>query len=106
MPKATRAKDTTTPKKPSRKAKPEQVVGTQAAEPVATTPAQTVEVPAAPVAVHTEPVARKVVIEPAVIEEKIRRRAYELYLQRDGQGGSPEQDWHQAAAEIRGQIVA
>ena len=40
------------------------------------------------------------------LEERIRVRAYELYLERSGQGGSPEQDWLQAAAEIYGQSVA
>jgi len=42
----------------------------------------------------------------ANLEEQIRIRAYELYLQRSGQGGSPEQDWFQAAEEIYGQSVA
>jgi hypothetical protein len=37
------------------------------------------------------------------LEERIRQRAYELYLQRQGQHGSPEQDWLQAVAEIRSQ---
>lgn len=41
-----------------------------------------------------------------VPEEMVRRRAYELYLQRRGQGGSPEQDWFQALQEISGQHVA
>jgi hypothetical protein len=36
-------------------------------------------------------------------EELIRARAYELYLQRGGPGGSPEQDWLQAVQEICGQ---
>ena len=40
------------------------------------------------------------------IEEKIRARAYELFLKRGGHGGSPEQDWLQAVAEIHGQSVA
>ncbi len=37
------------------------------------------------------------------LEEKIRVRAYELYLQRGGHGGSPEQDWLRAVEEICGQ---
>lgn len=41
-----------------------------------------------------------------VSEELVRRRAYELYLQRRGQGGSAEQDWFQALQEIRGRHVA
>jgi len=40
------------------------------------------------------------------LEEQIRVRAYELYLQRDGNGGSPEQDWFQATAEIYSKSVA
>ena len=41
-----------------------------------------------------------------VSEELVRRRAYELYLQRRGQGGSPEQDWFQALQEVSGRHVA
>ena len=41
------------------------------------------------------------------LEEQIRLRAYHLYLQRGGHGGSPEQDWLQAKEEItREQSVA
>ncbi len=41
------------------------------------------------------------------LEEQIRLRAYHLYLQRGGRGGSPEQDWLQAVEEIsREQSVA
>jgi hypothetical protein len=39
-------------------------------------------------------------------EEQIRIRAYELYLQRGGRGGSPEQDWFRAVAEVHGESVA
>ena len=42
----------------------------------------------------------------ANLEQRIRIRAYELYLERSGQNGSPEQDWFQAAEEIYGQSVA
>jgi hypothetical protein len=42
----------------------------------------------------------------ADLEERIRIRAYELYLQRGGNGGSPEQDWFQAVAEVDGHSVA
>ena len=45
-------------------------------------------------------------VETANLEDRIRIRAYELYLQRSGNGGSPEQDWFQAAAEIYGPSVA
>jgi hypothetical protein len=37
------------------------------------------------------------------IEERIRQRAHELYLQRGGQHGAHEQDWLQAEKEIRGE---
>jgi Protein of unknown function (DUF2934) len=36
------------------------------------------------------------------LEEQIRLRAYHLYLQRGGRGGSPEQDWFRAKEEICG----
>jgi hypothetical protein len=36
------------------------------------------------------------------LEEQIRERAYHLYLQRGGKGGSPEQDWLRAKDEICG----
>lgn len=46
-------------------------------------------------------------VAPAIsMEEQIRLRAYQLYLERSGQGGSPEQDWFQAAAEIYGESVS
>jgi hypothetical protein len=34
--------------------------------------------------------------------EEIRRRAYEIYLERDGLGGHEVDDWLQAEAELRG----
>jgi Protein of unknown function (DUF2934) len=94
MPKATRANDGTTPKKRSRKTTPEVGNGTQpesgnalqAAQPVTTPPEFAHES-------HTSP----------VVEAKVRARAYELYLQRGGRGGSPEQDWLRAKEEICGQ---
>jgi hypothetical protein len=36
------------------------------------------------------------------LEDRIRVRAYELYLQRGSNGGSPEQDWFRAQEEICG----
>ena len=86
MAKATRAADGTTPKKRATKAKSAPVNGTEVVEAV-TASAQ----------VHPTK---------ASIEEKIRARAYELFLQRGGYGGSPEQDWLQAVAEIHDQSVA
>jgi hypothetical protein len=35
------------------------------------------------------------------LEERIRRRAYELYVQRGNQSGSELDDWLQAEEEIR-----
>ncbi|MDQ1469500.1 MAG: hypothetical protein QOJ99_980 [Bryobacterales bacterium] len=34
-------------------------------------------------------------------EERVRQRAYELYLDRSGEGGSALTDWFQAEEEIR-----
>jgi hypothetical protein len=39
-------------------------------------------------------------------EEQIRLRAYDLFLQRGGFWGVPDQDWFQAEAEMRGQHVS
>lgn len=36
-------------------------------------------------------------------EERIRQRAYELYIQRGSAGGSETDDWLQAEEEIRAQ---
>lgn len=38
---------------------------------------------------------------PVPLEERIRHRAYELYLQRGNQPGSEIDDWLQAEEEIR-----
>jgi hypothetical protein len=35
------------------------------------------------------------------LEEEIRQRAYELYLERGGQGGTADEDWYRAEAEVR-----
>jgi len=35
------------------------------------------------------------------LEEQIRQRAHEIYLQRGGEGGSELDDWLQAEIEIR-----
>ena len=37
-------------------------------------------------------------------DEQVRLRAYELFLQRGGFWGNPEQDWFQAEAEVRGHV--
>lgn len=104
MPKATRAKESQeTPKKRSRKTQPADGNGSSAAEPVTTAPAIAQTTPQA-----KGPETKSVPVNGArpISEELVRRRAYELYLQRRGQGGSPEQDWFQALQEISGQHVA
>lgn len=37
--------------------------------------------------------------------EQIRRRAYEIYLRRDGQPGDPQADWRQAEQEVSGAVA-
>ncbi len=39
--------------------------------------------------------------EPVNIEDQIRVRAYERYLERQGRPGSPETDWAEAEREVR-----
>ena len=45
--------------------------------------------------------AKKFVTEELSLEEQIRRRAYELYVERGNQSGSELDDWLQAEEEIR-----
>jgi hypothetical protein len=110
MPKATRANDNQeTPKKRSRKTQPVNGNGTTAVEPVTTAPAIAQTTPEAKAPQTTAvPVNGNKPTNGAksISEELVRHRAYELYLQRRGQGGSPEQDWFQALQEISGQHVA
>jgi hypothetical protein len=40
------------------------------------------------------------------LDEEIRRRAYELYLQRNGAAGDPNRDWFVAEREIRSRYAA
>ncbi len=42
----------------------------------------------------------------ANLDEEIRRRAYELYLQREGAGGDPVGDWFVAEREVRARRAA
>ena len=84
MPKAPRANGSSTPKKRTKKTATEAAI--QAGQPVPTTLES---------AVKAQPTLS--------LEERIRMRAYELYLQRNGNGGTPEQDWLQAKQEISGQ---
>jgi len=48
-----------------------------------------------------EPPIKTPTIESLSLEERIRRRAYELYVQRGDQSGSELDDWLQAEEEIR-----
>jgi hypothetical protein len=102
MPKAPRATDGTT-KKRSRKNNLDGNGATAAvAQPSVALPeaAPEVESRSSVIALVSEP--SPATTAPAA-EELIRARAYELYLQRGGRGGSPEQDWLQAVQEICGQ---
>jgi DUF2934 family protein len=45
--------------------------------------------------------AKELAIEELSIEERIRRRAYELYVERGNESGSELDDWLQAEEEIR-----
>jgi hypothetical protein len=42
----------------------------------------------------------------AALEEKIRRRAYEIYLERGEQPGSDLDDWFQAERELEAKVLA
>ncbi len=92
MPKAPRDKENVTPKKRSRKAAPANGNGVHAESGNG--------VSVVPATVSTE-VSAPSHVQPNV-EEQIRIRAYELYLERGGNGGSPEQDWLRAVEEISG----
>jgi len=93
MAKEPRVTDSTTPKTRTRKPATEPENSTKVAKGAKTAarPKQEVDI--------------RVVASPS-LEEKVRIRAYELYLQRGGNGGSPEQDWFQAVREVHGQSVA
>jgi outer membrane protein TolC len=45
--------------------------------------------------------ATELQIETLPLEERIRRRAYELYIERGSESGSELDDWLQAEEEIR-----
>jgi hypothetical protein len=111
MPKAPRDKDSAAPKKTtkSRKVTPTNGNGVHAesgngngngavAVPVTVSKKDVISTPAASLS--------EVIAAPAAslsVEERIRARAYELYLQRGDNHGSPEQDWLRAVEEVRGQ---
>jgi hypothetical protein len=96
MPKAPRDKDSAAPKKTtkSRKVTPANGNGVHAES------GNGNGAVAAPAKVLKEVIATSAGSQS--VEEKIRARAYELYLQRGDNGGSPEQDWLRAVEEIRG----
>jgi len=91
MPKAPRDNDSTTPKKRTRKAAPKSGNGVH--------PENGNGAVESPVMIATAASRESHVPN---LEEQIRARAYELYLQRGGHGGSPEQDWLRAQQEICG----
>ena len=93
MAKEPRATDSTTPKKRIRKPATEPENGTKVVE-------------VAKAAAKPQREVATAVVATLSLEEKVRIRAYELYLQRGGNSGSPEQDWFQAVAEVYGQSVA
>ena len=45
--------------------------------------------------------AKKPEVETLAVEERIRRRAYELYVKRGNESGSELEDWLQAEEEIQ-----
>lgn len=92
-------------KKANGGAKPANVASVQPEKPAATDAVASKAEAMSEVSVPKEPVA-SARQNGHVSEEMVRRRAYELYLQRRGQGGSPEQDWFQALQEISGRHVA
>lgn len=98
MPKVPRDKEGAAPKKRSRKTTPASGNGVHAenGNGAVATP---ITVSAEVVEVVTEAKAS-----PGLpnLEEKIRVRAYEIYLQRGENHGSPEQDWLRAVEEICG----
>jgi Protein of unknown function (DUF2934) len=94
MPKAPRDKDSATPKKRTRKAAPEAGNGVHAANGNGAT-ASVTAVPE---------VSNGASVSPS-LEEQIRARAYQIYLERGGDGGSPEQDWLRAKEEICGRAT-
>ena len=113
MPRTPKSTDGETPKKRTRKTVTETENGTKAvkAAPKTAKPkvakSEVVATPAvqpAPEAAEN-PIANQV-LTMVSLQERIRIRAYELYLRRGGQGGSPEQDWFQAVAEVHGESVA
>jgi Protein of unknown function (DUF2934) len=115
MPNTPKATDGETPRKRTRKTasvpeystnvvKPEKKVAAKIAK--AKEVAAVVASPKAPEATLEVKEVKNEVFVMQSLEEKVRARAYELYLRRGGRGGSPEQDWFQAMQEVYGESVA
>ena len=58
---------------------------------------ETLELPANPIKFHEVDTSAN----HAPSHEEIQRRAYEIYLERDGFGGNELDDWLEAEAELR-----
>jgi Protein of unknown function (DUF2934) len=104
-----KATDGETPKKRTRKAASVPDDSTKVVKAVKKVGAKMTEVAAAPAVHAAKPEVKEVksgVFVMQSLEEKVRARAYELYLRRGGNGGSPEQDWFQAMQEVYGESVA
>jgi hypothetical protein len=126
MPKTTKPTDGEAPNKRTRKTATEAEASTKVVkaakaeskspkvkaakpEPIAAPVAAEAIVPVAPAVKPVKEVSQmpsKQSNQPPSLEERVRIRAYELYLRRGGRGGSPEQDWFQAMSEIYRESVA
>jgi Protein of unknown function (DUF2934) len=62
---------------------------------------ETLQLHANPIKPHTVNTSRN----HAPSHEEISRRAYEIYLERDGFGGNELDDWLQAEAELRRKAI-
>ena len=92
MPRAPRDKENATPNKRVRKTSPTNGNGIHAENGNGAVETPVTVAPEAPV-----------VATPGLdVNEQIRVRAYQLYLERGGNGGSPLQDWLRAQQEICG----
>jgi hypothetical protein len=91
MPKEKKPSDSTAPKKTAAKKAPAKSAAKKAG--AAKADAASVSSSFA-VGHHGKPSA-------AELYDEIRRRAYELYVERGGKHGSHEDDWHRAEVEVR-----
>lgn len=93
QPRATATKRATTPRA-ARATKTNPEVEVKTAEPIATAPAA-IATARHPVEVNAQP-------GPRIDLDAVRRRAYELYVERGRLDGFHEQDWYTAEQELRG----